>query len=476
MDKKLLSNYLYNILYQLVKVALPVIIVPYTMGHLGAETLGISDFAGNIANWFILFGVLGINIYGNREIARVRDNKEDLSRTFFEILTMRIFTVSIACILYIAYVSVFVTTNQIIYYLYIITIVATAFEIIWFYYGVEDFKSAAIRNLIVKMIGVTFIIIFVKEPSDLWKMVLINGLSEVFGLLIMFVQLPRYIHFVRVNFITSFKKHVGASFTLFVPTIAISVYTLLDQTMLGFLTNDTANVALYKASQAFVKMFLYFITSIGAVMLPRISNVYHKEGGQESAQRYIGVTNKLALLLGVPMMVGMIAVVPYFIPWYLPDQPEIALLIQIASPIVLFIALSNVYGSQYMIPTGKNKMYTKTVLFGAGVNFCINLVLIPSLGAIGASIGSVIAEFCVTASQYLLIRKEIKIGWNFNVCKYFISAGLMYVVVVFIGETIGVNLLSNLVQVGCGFCVYAITLVVIKEEFVTSVLAKLIRR
>lgn len=88
MDRKIFVNYIYNFLYQVIKIVVPFFLVPYTMGHLGESVLGISDFAINIASWFIIFGILGISTYGIREIGKVRDDRDHLSRTFFEIWTV----------------------------------------------------------------------------------------------------------------------------------------------------------------------------------------------------------------------------------------------------------------------------------------------------------------------------------------------------------------------------------------------------
>lgn len=476
MDKKLITNYLYNILYQLIKIILPIVIVPYTMGHLGASVLGISDFAGNIASWFILFGVLGVNLYGNREIAKVRDDSQELSKTFFEILAMQVINMGIACLLFIIYVFLFVKENQTIYYLYVFTILASMFDITWFYYGVEDFKLASIRNILVKILGVACIMIFVKSPNDLWKYVVINSFSEIFGQIIMFAELKKYIKPIKFNILEGYKKHIHQTIILFIPTIAISVYTLLDQTMLGFLTDDTSNVALYKASQGFVKMFLYFITSIGSVMLPRITNIFYNKGGQKEATRYINITIKIAMLLAIPMMAGMIAVSPYFIPWYLPQQPEIIGLIQISSPIVVMISLSNVFGIQYLVPTGRNKEYTRSVVYGATANFMANLFLIPKFGGIGAALGSVIAETIVTAVQYYYVHDELKIHWNSSYIKYFIGAAIMYPGVIYIGNLLGPSILTNLIQALFGLAIYGLALLVTREELTIKIFNKVLRR
>lgn len=476
MDRKLFTNYIYNILYQLVKVVMPIIIVPYTMGHLGETTLGISDFASNIASWFILFGTLGANVYGNRQIARVRDNEEDRSRTFFEIITMQIINMSIALFLYVAYTYFFVKENQIIYVLHCLTIISSAFEITWFYYGVEDFKTVSIRNIIIKIVGVGLIMLFVKSPADLWLYVVINSGTDLLGQVIMYAKLREYIHFVRFNVFKGYMKHIGATFTLFVPTIAISVYTLLDQTMLGFLTDDTANVALYKAAQGFVKMFLYFITSIGSVMMPRIANCYEKSNNSDEVNRYLNTTFHLAIFLAIPMMMAMIVVSPYFIPWYLPEQLTIIPLIQYSSPIVLFISISNVFGMQYLVPTGHNKEYTTSVIAGAVINCIVNLILIPKYAGVGAAIGSVCAEFAVMFVQFLFVRDKIEIHAFKSFLLYVIASIAMSVAVVMIGNIMGPSFLCNVVQALVGTCIYGLILLVTREQMLVTFINKFLRR
>lgn len=476
MDRKLFTNYIYNILYQLVKVVMPIIIVPYTMGHLGETTLGISDFASNIASWFILFGTLGANVYGNRQIARVRDNEEDRSRTFFEIITMQIINMSIALFLYVAYTYFFVKENQIIYVLHCLTIISSAFEITWFYYGVEDFKTVSIRNIIIKIVGVGLIMLFVKSPADLWLYVVINSGTDLLGQVIMYAKLREYIHFVRFNVFKGYMKHIGATFTLFVPTIAISVYTLLDQTMLGFLTDDTANVALYKAAQGFVKMFLYFITSIGSVMMPRIANRYEKSNNSDEVNRYLNTTFHLAIFLAIPMMMAMIVVSPYFIPWYLPEQLTIISLIQYSSPIVLFISISNVFGMQYLVPTGHNKEYTTSVIAGAVINCIVNLILIPRYAGVGAAIGSVCAEFAVMFVQFLFVRDKIEIHAFKSFLLYVIASIAMSVAVVMIGNIMGPSFLCNVVQALVGTCIYGLILLVTREQMLVTFIDKFLRR
>lgn len=472
MDKRLVTNYFYSILYQVVKIAAPVIIVPYTMSHLGATTLGISDFAGNIATWFILFGTLGCNLYGNREIAKVRDDRKRLSKTFFEVWAILTINMTIACAFYFIYVFLTVKENAFIYYLYFFTILASAFNITWFFYGVEDFKATSLRNITVKLLGIILIVLIVKTEDDLWKFVLINSLTEVFGQLIMFVRLPRYIDRVKISLKDAYRNHIRGTITLFIPTIASSVYTILDQTMLGYLTDDTAYVATYKAAQGFINMFLYFITAIGNVMMPRIANIFYAKGDKKEVSRYINTTIKIATLLAIPMMLGMASVAPSFIPWYLPSQPEIIVLIQVSVPIIFLTSLSNVFGTQFLVGTGKNDQYTKAVVLGAITNCIANFILIPRLQAIGAALGSVIAEIVVALVEIYYARKEISIKIDRSYLLYVIASVVMIVPVLYIGSHMEASFMTNVIQILVGVFVYGMILVIGKEEMVMKVLRK----
>ena len=473
MDKKVFINYIYNILYQIAKNILSIVIVPYVLGTLGESVLGISDFASNIASWFILFGVLGVNIYGNREIAKVRDDSEKLSVTFFEILFMQICNMAIALVFFVLYSRYLVTSNNLIYYLTCFTIVANAIDISWFYFGVEYFKIVSIRNIVIKFLGVALIMLLVKSPDDLWIYVVINGAGDLLGNIAMFFGLKKYVHKVKFSITDAYRHHFISTIILFIPTIANNVYNLLDQTMLGFLIEDKGEVALYKTAHSFVKMFLYFTTSLGAAMLPRVANTFYKENDYDEVSRYIDTTFKFTLFLAIPMTCGFFFVAPYFVPWYLPEQLSIIRLIQVSCPIILLISISNVLGYQFLIPTGHNKEYTTSLIMGAVSNAIANFLLIPRFLGVGAAIGSVLAEFVVMFTQYLFVRGKLKVHALKSFCKFVVASAVMSVVVVFLGNILGARILTNLLQAMVGVIVYCAVLVVLKEETVYSAIGKI---
>ena len=473
MDKKIFKNYIYNIMYQLVKLFLPLFLVSYTYSHLGPSTLGINDYASNISSWFILLGVLGVNTYGNREIAKVRDDKDKLSKNFYEILCMQFINMMIMLILYVIYVVLFVKENQIIYFIICMSILSSAFDISWFYYGVEDFRIVSIRNIVVKIIGVLLIFSFVKKPSDLWMFTAINSCTDLIGQAVTFLGLKKYIKKVPVSLKEAYKNHLPGTFALFIPTIAINVYTLLDQTLLGTLVEDKGQLSLYKTSLSFVKMFLYFVTSIGAVVMPRIANTYAKNENFEEVNKYINMTFKLALILSIPIFVALEIVSADFFPWYTKENADsMIFLVRIVSPIIILISLSNVFGTQYLVPTGKTKEYTKSIVAGAIINLLVNLYTIPRWQGVGACIGSVSAEFTVTFIQWLYIKKDVKLYGFQTLIKSILASFLMGLCIYFVGQYLGARIITNLIQAVVGVIVYVVLLIILREPTVSGLFNK----
>ena len=476
MDRKLIKNYIYNILYQLVKIILPLILAPYTASHIGVTPLGSYQYAGSIMNWFILFGILGVNTYGNRQIAKVRDDVKLRNKTFFEIFYMQVCNMIIAMIAYYLFVTAVFREGRMYYYLTGLTMLATMLDITWFFYGVEDFKKASIRNIIVKCLGVFLIMTLCKKPEDIWLYILINIGSELVGQAIMFVQLRQYLTFEPVSLKDAYRNHFKATFQLFVPTIAISVYTMLDQTMVGTLYSKD-HVEYYQVSMNIVKMFLMLITSIGSVMLPRVTNVYYNDAdGEKKAEAYISTTMKISLLLALPMCFGMMSIAKSFMAWYIPVWPVLGDLIMLGCPVIILISMSNVTGIQYMVPTGMYNQYSASVIAGSCVNFVINLILIPRYGAYGAIIGSIIAELTVTSIQLVLIRKKVR--FEFLQRSYFIyvlGTVLMAAAVVSLTKLLPVGTWYTLLEVAAGMIVYALVLLITKEELMMKVIHAVFR-
>lgn len=450
------KNFLYNVSYQLLVIILPLITVPYVSNILGAE--GIGDYAFTYANmqYFVIFGMVGITLYGNRQIAYVRDNKEKLRNTFFSIYTLQLITTTISFILYLIFVLVF--NNGDYKWLYIvqgINIIASMTDISWLFMGLEQFKKTVVRNTIVKLASLASIFIFVKSSNHTVIYTLILALSALVGNLTFWLYVPKAIGFKSIK-ISELNLHLKASLALFIPQIAIQIYVLLDRTMLGGIT-DTVQVGFYENSQKIVKIVLTLATAIGTVMMPKIANTV-ASGDMKKVKYYIKNSFFFVSALSIPLMFGLMGVAPELSPWFFGNNfAGIEKLIIISSLIILAISWSNVLGMQLLVPLNKTKEFTISVTSGAIINFVLNLVLIKNFGATGACISTIIAEFTVTSVQFYLLKDFIKAEELIKPVLLFIPASIvMYIFVRIIGNSMGAGILTNIVQGMVGVITYFI--------------------
>ena len=473
--KSITKNYIYNLIYQVVAFIIPLVTTPYISRVLGAENIGIYSFTASIVTYFILFGSLGVAMYGQREIAYVQDDIKARSKTFYEILLMRFTTIGSSLVVF--YFTFCQTGEYSIYYkILILEIIANAVDISWFFQGLEEFKKTVMRNLAVKLICLAGIFVFVKSPNDLIVYILIYMLSALIGNLSLWLYLPKYIQKVKIKDLKVFK-HLKPTIALFIPQIAIQIYTVLDKTMIGVLVEDKSEVGFYEQAQKMVKMLLTVATSLGTVMQPRIAHTFAK-GDMKKLKEYIDTSFKFVSFLAFPLMFGIASISSKFVPiFYGEGYEKVIILICIISPIIVAIGLSNLMGIQYLLPTKKQKEFTISVTAGAIINFIFNMIFIPLWQSIGASAATVIAECAVIAIQLYFVRKEIKTkDVIMNSKNYFIASVIMFVITMLINIFVQQPVLSITIQVVIGVIVYFAILFVLKDDLVKMGMKKVIKQ
>ena len=471
-QKSILKNYLYNLFYQILVIVMPLITTPYLSRVLGAEAIGIYSYTLSIATYFILFGTLGISLYGQREIAYVQEDDKKRSITFWEILFLKIITMTIS--IFIFWVTYGMYGQYKIYYrILVIELISQCIDISWFFQGIEEFKKTVIRNSIVKLIFAICIFMFVKSPNDLIKYIVIIAGANLFGNMSLWMYIPKYIQKVAIKDLHVFK-HLKPTILLFIPQIAVQIYTVLDRTMLGIIIEDKSEVGFYEQAQKVVKLLLTLITSLGTVMVPRMASTFAK-GDKEQLKKYMYSSFSFVFFLAFPIMAGLILISGEFVPIFFGQGYEkVAVLINVIVPITLFIGLSNIIGTQYLLPTKRQTEFSISVIVGAIVNFILNIIVIKKYASIGASITTVIAEFLVTAVQFYFVRKEIDIKTVLRLSKNNIIATVIMFVIVYITTKVLTlhGIYSIIIQITEGCIIYGIILILLKDSFVNDVLNK----
>lgn len=465
---KVAKNYFYNLSYQILVLIVPLITTPYVSRVLGAKGVGTFSYTNSIVQYFILFGCVGLNLYGQREVAYVEHEKTKRDKVFWELVILRIITVSISLSVYLfslashgEYAFIFLIMS--------LDVLASMVDISWFFQGIEDFKKIVVRNFIVKITGVVLIFLFVKSSSDLYLYVICQSATLLLGNLSMWAYIPKFVGKVEVRKL-NIKKHIKPTLVLFLPQIATSVYTVLDKTMIGLLTGLEEEVAYYEQGQKIVKIAMTLVTSLGTVMMPRIANLF-KQNQPKQVREHLLKSFRFVFFLSFPMMFGLMAISCNLVPWFFGSgYDKVVPNMMVISPILVIIALSNIMGTQYLLPIGRQKEYTLSVVVGCVVNFSMNLLLIPHLLSIGAAIATVIAESSVTGVQIYCIRKDFDfrhiVKENMH---YIISAFFMFILTYFLARLLQPSIISTFLCVVVGASMYFGILTIMKDDMLLQV-------
>ncbi len=459
--KSVKKNYIYNTIFQILKIALPVITAPYIARVLGANGNGIYGFTLSIATYFVIIGSVGIDLYGQREIAFVQNDKAKRSKVFYELFLLKFLTTLLS-------VSVFIIAFCIngdlsgYYRILIIEVLASALDISWLAQGMEDFKTIAIRNIVVKLLSVAAIFCFVRTSDDTAIYILIHVLGTLVSAISIWPSVKKYLD--RPSRKLSLKRHIVPSLAIFLPQIAVQVYVVLDKTMIGVITNDMNEVGYYEQAQKIIKILLAVITSLGTVVMPRIA-YYHAHNQKDEIQKCLKKSFSFVSFLAMPLLAGIIVASSRFVPIFFGDGYDAVVpIMQIMSPIVLLIGMSNVIGVQFLLPTKKQFAYTASIIAGAVTNVIFNLLLIPGLKSTGASIATVIAEFCVLAVQVVFARKALQLMPVVKTTiRYTAYSALMFLVCFGLGFLLPHSLVGLCIIVAAGMAVYFFVALLLRD-------------
>lgn len=472
MDKSVKKNLAYNFAYQILAIVLPLITTPYISRVLGPTKVGEYSYSYAIAYYFVMITMLGLNNYGNRSIAVVRDDKDELSRTFCSIYLMQLSTGIISLVAYIIY-GLFIS-NTMMTWITSLYVISAIFDVNWFFFGMEQFKLTVTRNTFIKIFTTVCIFIFVKNQEDIYLYALIMVLGILISQLILWQFLRKYIYFQRVE-LKEVTKHIKPNLILFIPIIAVSLYKVMDKIMLGFLTTKT-EVGLYESAERIIQIPMALIQSMGTVMLPKMTNLIANKD-EKITESYFSTSIMLVMFLSASMCFGIMGVARYFVPIYYGNGYLKCIdLFQILLPSCIFLAFANVIRTQYLIPRKKDGIFISSVIIGAIVNIVINLILIPKYESIGAAIGTLLAEIVVCVYQTILVRRDIEIlRYARESLLFVIPALIMYVILIIVDFKISlmINLLTHVLLGGaCYLAFLMIGLVMTKRTYLIGKILK----
>lgn len=471
-DKKCIKkNYIYNLAYQAILLVTPLLTAPYLSRVLGPDGIGSVSFAESIVSYFVLFATLGITTYGQREISYLQDSRSGRTQVFWEAKALGMITGLIALTFYIPFSLM--QENSTMYFVLAFRLAAVMADVVWLFQGMEEFGRIVFRNIFLRIISIAYIFIAVKTENHLNRYVFGVAFFAFLGNASLWFCIPKYVGLPSWGDVRP-MRNLRVVVSLFIPTVAIQIYTVLDKTMIGIMTRSALENGYYEQAIQISKMLLVVVTSLGTVMIPRIG--YHYSRGEtEVVNAFLYRGYRFVWFLGLPLCLGIMGVAPNFIPWFFGDGYEkVVPLLGILSLLILAIGINNVTGSQYLIPTGRQHLFTMSAMIGAGVNFTLNLFLIRFFQSIGAAIASVTAETVIALVELYLVRGELSVREIFASClNYLLAGGIMLALLKMLGCVVSPSIFYTAIMVACGGVVYLLALLLMKDEFLIENLKNL---
>ena len=484
-QKSIKKNFIMNVILTMSSFIFPLITFPYVSRILLPTGTGKVSFATSFVSYFTLFAQLGIPTYGIRACAKVRDNKEELTRTAHELLFINFIMTLISYAFFSIAILIVpkIRAEKELYFVVSLNIILTALGMEWLYKALEQYVYITVRSVIFKFIALLGMLILIHGEQDY---VIYGGLvifagcaSNVFNL----INAHKYIGVKPVGKY-NYKRHLKSVGIFFAMACATTIYTHLDTVMLGFMKTD-ADVGYYNAAVKIKTILVSVVTSLGAVLLPRAS-YYIEHNMMSEFKRISSKALNFVFVIACPLVIYFTIFAKQGINFLSGDAYDGAIVpMQIIMPTLLFIGITNILGIQILVPLGREKSVLYSEIAGAVVDLILNALLIPKFASSGAAIGTLVAEIVVFLVQLYALKTEIKEAFQrisylkilFAVLIATVSS--FWILLLQFDEKTSSTLKSFIVlaiSAAIFFIVYGIILLITKEKFTLEMVNMVLKK
>lgn len=455
---RLKRNLGYQTVYQILSVCLPLITTPYLSRVLGASNLGQFSYIGSVTNYFTLFAMLGVTNYGTRTIAESSGDRRQVSRDFWNIFLFQFLTSLAALGAYLVFVLAFRAENRLLFLLQGIMIIACVADINWLFFGLEQFRLTVTRSIFIRLLTAALIFVLVRSADDLWLYMLIMAGGTLLSNLILWCYVPRMVDMraVKEVSVAEIRRHIRPNLVLFVPILAMSVYHVMDKTMLGSISSFEQTGYYYNADKV-INIPVVVINGTGTVLMPRMAALA-QEGADQEKNALFHLSMETLFLISTAMAFGIAAVAKEFVPLFFgPGYDPCVALIYLFAPVLIIKTLSYAARMLYLVPNHKEPIFIRSVFASAVANLGANLLLIPRYGAVGAVLGTMIAELVGCVWQFAGMSKDVRFGLAFvRQGVYLLLGAAMFAAVRFAAGFLRGGVIGLMLEILLGAAVFAV--------------------
>jgi PST family polysaccharide transporter len=400
-----MSNFFSLSVLQGANYILPLITLPYLVRVLGVEYFGLLAFAGATVMYFQILTDYGFNLTATREISIHRDNKAKVIEIFSSVMSIKVILMFVSFLLLTILVFSFekFSKDALVYFLTFGTVVGQVLFPVWFFQGMERMKYITYLNILSKVIFTIAIFAFVQEQSDFYLVPLLTSVGFlVAGIWSLYLVKKEFEVRFELQTINTIKHHFFEGWYVFLSQLKISLFSTTNIIILGLITNNTV-VGYYSVAEKIMRALAMMQSPILGALFPHMSKIILKQKAKAVSQL------KKVIFFGSIIYAIVLSTVFVFsesiISLLFGDSTkESIVILQIMSIIPLTIFLNNIFGTQILLNTKKEKIFF-LILLTAGIS---NLILCSLLtyfyGAIGTSVAMLIIEIGIMLAMYYFAK------------------------------------------------------------------------
>ncbi len=401
----LLTNSFYLYLAHFADYLLALIILPFIARVLGPEELGYVGLAQTFGIFILLIMEFGFPLMATREIAREKNNPENIKVFMGQIFTFKLFLIPIILIFSAIVILMVPVFNEKPYYVFIV-IIGSIFQGMaptWYFQGIEKLQSVAFSKTIFRLLGFILILIFTRSNQDGWIVLLAYMISSICICLYLFKYMVNIIGPFHLAGGSSIKAIWQKSKHSFYITVLPVVYNNIGVMFMSIIVNPL-QLGFYYGAAKIHRAFNTLYGPVGQAFYPRLAST--DSGNSEKAKQM--TKNFLWIMTAAGFL--------FFSMIYFFTEPIISLLLgeeflfatttlKIFAIGLPLTAISHVLGRQWLMIRRNDNQYAKILLISSIIGVISIFIFIRSYGILAIPISLIVYELISIILILLFLKK-----------------------------------------------------------------------
>ncbi|WP_163070790.1 flippase [Priestia flexa] len=354
---------------------LPLLTVPYLLRVLGSSNYGISVFAIAIIQYFVYITNYGFDFTATRKIAVNKYNKQEISRVFWSVITLKSILMLICFFILIVFLLLF-DSYYLVFFVAFLNVIGNAIFPIWLFQGLETMKFITISSVTARLILTASVFMFVKESQDYILATLLQSLTYVIAGIISLYIIKKYfdLTFYKPK-LTDLKSFIVEGWNIFVSSFLSNVMASSGTVILGIFSTPSI-VGIYGAIEKLIKAIIGIFSPFTQALFPYVSQKFNDSYNE--GKSFLFKIGTVLITISVIMCLLLVLLGKFIITTLYGMEYSIhAYLFQWFAVWIVFSIINNILGIQFLIVIEKSQLYTTCFLISVIINLSLMILLTP---------------------------------------------------------------------------------------------------